>query len=249
LIKKYYSCYRQWQKLRGRKKKTKIKLNKRIEFYSKFISVGDLCFDIGANIGNRTEAFLKLGAKVIAVEPQRDCADFLKETFGDNENFTLVKNAIADKKGSTEMLVSNASTLSSMSPKWIDYIKKNDLFEGCSWDQSVVVETISLDDLIATHGQPDFCKIDVEGYEYQVLKGLSLPIKMISTEYVAGFINPTIKGIQHLDSLGKVRFNYSQGESMSFMLSDWLPADEMIKLLNGINDDKDSGDVYALYTL
>ena len=220
-----------------------------IEFYSEFISAGSLCFDIGANVGNRTAAFLKLGARVVAVEPQKNCADFLKETFDDNENFTLVNSALAAEKGSTQMLVSNASTLSSMSSEWIDYVQKNNLFEGCTWDQSVTVRTTTLDDLIATHGRPDFCKIDVEGYEYQVLKGLSRPIKMISLEYTVGLFDATIKCIRHLAGLGNASFNYSQGESMSFVLGDWLPADEIIKLLNEMNEKRGAGDIYALYKL
>ena len=220
-----------------------------IEFYSDFISAGSLCFDVGANVGNRSDAFLKLGARVIAVEPQKNCADFLKETFGDNENFILINSALAAEKGSTEMLVSNASTLSSMSSEWIDYVQKNNLFEGCTWDQSVTVQTTTLDDLITTHGLPDFCKIDVEGYEYEVLMGLSKPIKLISLEYTVGLFESTIKCIRHLAALGQARFNYSQGESMSLVLSDWLPADEMIKLLNEMNDERGAGDIYALYKL
>lgn len=220
-----------------------------IEFYSDFIGSDNFCFDIGANIGNRTEAFLKLGARVVAVEPQKDCADFLKKTFGNNENFTMINIALAEENGSTEMLVSNASTLSSMSSEWIDHIKKNNLFEGCTWDQSITVQTTTLDDLIKKHGRPDFCKIDVEGYEYEVLKGLSQPIKMISIEYTVGLFAPTIKCIQLLDALGKARFNYSQGESMSLVLHDWLSANEMMELLNGMNKGKGAGDIYALYTL
>lgn len=220
-----------------------------IGFYSDFISDGSLCFDIGANVGNRSAAFLKLGARVIAVEPQKNCADFLKETFGDNENFTLINSALAAEKGSTQMLVSNASTLSSMSSEWIDYVQKNNLFEGCTWDQSITVPTTTLDDLIAEHGRPDFCKIDVEGYEYEVLRGLSQPIKMISIEYTVGLFGSTIKCIRHLASLGQAGFNYSQGESMSLVLGDWLSADEMIKLLNNMNEQRGAGDIYALYTL
>ena len=45
-----------------------------ISFYSNFISSNDLCFDIGANIGSKTEAFLAIGASVVAVEPQPDLA-------------------------------------------------------------------------------------------------------------------------------------------------------------------------------
>ncbi len=36
-----------------------FKKQKLLSFYKKYIGKGDLCFDIGANIGERTEAFLK----------------------------------------------------------------------------------------------------------------------------------------------------------------------------------------------
>jgi hypothetical protein len=39
-------------------------------FYQQFLQPGDLCFDVGANMGNRVEAFLKIGANVVVVEPQ-----------------------------------------------------------------------------------------------------------------------------------------------------------------------------------
>ena len=53
-----------------------------LRFYSRFIHKGDLCFDVGAHMGNRTEIFLKLGANVIAVEPQEDCINQLREKIG-----------------------------------------------------------------------------------------------------------------------------------------------------------------------
>ena len=54
-IKGVYRSYRESQKKRGRKKKEMLRSKNRIAFYSQFIKKGDLCFDIGANIGNRTD--------------------------------------------------------------------------------------------------------------------------------------------------------------------------------------------------
>lgn len=61
-----------------------------LSFYLQFLHSGDLCFDIGANSGNRVETFLKCGASVVAVEPQRYCADQLKRGFGRDKRLTLV---------------------------------------------------------------------------------------------------------------------------------------------------------------
>jgi len=39
--------------------------NKMIQFYSSFINKGDLCFDIGANIGNRVNILNKIGTQIV----------------------------------------------------------------------------------------------------------------------------------------------------------------------------------------
>src|SRR5262245_12044409 len=51
-------------------------------FYSQFIAPGNLCYDVGANVGDRTDIFRKLGARVIAIEPQTACLEVLRQRFG-----------------------------------------------------------------------------------------------------------------------------------------------------------------------
>ena len=70
-----------------------------LNFYSQFIKKGDLCFDVGAHKGNRTEIFLKLGARVVAIEPQERCVRYLQSKFGKNPQFSLVKKGLSDKEG------------------------------------------------------------------------------------------------------------------------------------------------------
>lgn len=53
-----------------------------LNLYGQFIRPGDLCFDIGANLGNRVALFLALGATVVAVEPQEICTRVLQLKFG-----------------------------------------------------------------------------------------------------------------------------------------------------------------------
>ena len=67
-------------------------VNARLSFYSQFLNPNTLCFDIGANIGNRTEIFLTLGARVIAVEPQKECAKMLRLRFGNA--ITVIQAAV-----------------------------------------------------------------------------------------------------------------------------------------------------------
>jgi hypothetical protein len=57
-------------------------VKKYVDFYGKFVKADDLCFDVGANIGNRVGPLLRLGAKVVAVEPQKKYHRMLKYKYG-----------------------------------------------------------------------------------------------------------------------------------------------------------------------
>jgi FkbM family methyltransferase len=243
-----YQSYRNWQKRRGREKKHQRRLQAMGDFYGAFIKEGDICFDIGANMGNRTEAFLALGAKVIAVEPQENCAIVLREKFGANTNFILVNKALDKVEGEREFFISNAHTLCSMSKEWIKNAKDHNFFEGSGWDSKKLVQTTTLDALVKSHGLPAFCKIDVEGFEFEVLQGLSQPIKTISLEYTFGFMEPIIDSINYLAQLSDVEFNYSEGESLSFALPKWVAPCEIVAALNHLSGEVPFGDLYARFT-
>lgn len=101
---------------------------KLLRFYSQFIKKGDLCFDIGANLGNRTRVFLKLGARVVAVEPQDKCMKKLKKKYGNNSEVVLVHKAVGVKEGKGNLILSDSHTISSMSGEWIESVKKSDMF-------------------------------------------------------------------------------------------------------------------------
>ena len=83
------------------------------------------------------------------------------------------------------------------------------------WREEVEVEVTTLDALIAAHGVPAFCKIDVEGYEHAVLEGLSRPLPGLSLEYLPAALDPALVAIARLNRLATYRFNRSVGESMT----------------------------------
>ena len=134
---------------------------------------GSLVFDIGANIGRMTTTYLSLGARVVAVEPQSVCVDEeLRPKFGADERVAIVHAACGAEIGETTITTyGHGSTISTIVPD--HYWQKNGPWENTPHDGSEVVEMTTLDALIAEYGVPDFIKIDVEGYEYQVLCGLS----------------------------------------------------------------------------
>ncbi|RJQ40748.1 MAG: FkbM family methyltransferase [Nitrospiraceae bacterium] len=219
--------------------------HKMISFYSQFVANNKLFYDIGANVGNRTEIFLKLGIKVVAIEPQDNCFRVLSEKYGSNHNVVLINKALGEKNEEKEMLVCSAHQLSTLSVDWLEKVKTSGRFSEHEWEERVKVHTTTLDDLIDEFGEPDFCKIDVEGFEFQVLKGLSYPIKSISIEFTPEYIESTIKCINYLSGLGSYSFNYSVGESMVFSFDSWVNADQMIDNLNNLPDKTIFGDVYA----
>jgi len=212
-------------------------------FYSQFIHKGDLCFDIGAHRGNRTEIFLRLGAKVVAVEPQEDCIDYLRQKFNEESRLVLVNKGLSGKEGELTLYVcKDASVISTFSDKW-----KRGRFSNYKWNNSKTVSVTTLDNLIKKFGLPVFCKIDVEGFEFQVLKGLSQPIPYISFEFTREFFYDAESCIKYLHSLGYVEFNCSIGESMHMLFQTWVTAEELYQSLNSIDDSLLWGDIYAKF--
>lgn len=218
-------------------------------FYSQFIGEGDLCFDVGANVGERTEVFRRLGGTVIAIEPQDVCVQHLVERYGSDEKVRIVAKALGEREGEAEMMLSNGSNISSMSKKWIDSVKARGMFSKYNWDTKVTVPVTTLDKLIEEYGKPAFCKIDVEGFEFEVLKGLSQSIKAISIEFAPYFPDEPIKAIKRLSGLGMTRFNYSVGESMRLELHEWVGSDRICEILKSSWPSQWYGDVYATASL
>lgn len=218
---------------------------KSLQFYSQFIRKGDLCFDVGANMGNRTEIFLELGAKVVCIEPQQFCLQYLYKLFGNNKDVIIVAKAVADREGYAELAIcEDASTISTMSNKW-----KNEgrFSKDYKWTTNQKVITTSLDALIVQYGLPVFCKIDVEGFEESVLKGLTKPIPFISFEFTREFFHDAKQCINHLLSIGPVEFNCSIGESMELVFSTWATSNELYEKLDSIEDELLWGDIYAKF--
>ncbi|MFM1655470.1 FkbM family methyltransferase [Brevibacillus sp. B_LB10_24] len=201
---------------------------------------------MGANVGNRTGVFLQLGARVVAVEPQTDCGQNLWGQFGTHPHFTLIQKALGAKEGQAEMYLSEWNVLSSLSPEWIHHTRSSGRFASIAWNRQTVVDVTTLDSLIGQFGLPTFCKIDVEGYEYQVIQGLTKPIPALSFEFTREHLQPTIDCVQYLATLGAYRFNLSSGESMQFDVSNWMEPTEFLSRLESLLPHPLAwGDVYA----
>lgn len=213
--------------------------------FQEIIKKGDLCFDVGANLGNKTWDFIQLGANVVAIEPQPDCFSQLKSRFTNNPNVKVVNCGCGSSNRKETINISSSHTLSTISNSFISETSK-ERFAGTTWDKTAEIELVTLDHLIEIYGLPAFCKIDVEGYESEVLKGLSHQIDFVSFEFVPELKSNSFESINSLLNIGKYVFNYSEGESGVFEFSNWVNRDTIFQYMTTKNDFKKSfGDIYA----
>ena len=217
------------------------------ELYRPFVGAGDLVFDVGAHLGDRTAAFRGLGARVVALEPQPAVRRWLMRLVGRNRDVSVRAEAVGRAVGTARLALSHRTpTMSSLAEDWPSTMsERNAGFRGVRWDDSVTVPVTTLDALIEEYGLPRFCKIDVEGYEAEVLAGLSHRIPALSVEFVAGALDVAEACVRRLEALSGYEFNAVEGEERSFMSKRWLAAEEMIAWLRGVGGDVTSGDVYA----
>jgi FkbM family methyltransferase len=222
---------------------------KMLHFFPAFINEENLVFDVGANVGVYTEVFLRLGAKVVAVEPQKNCVNYLHRIFGGSENMTIVEKALGEREGRGELLISPTNDgHSTMSRDWLSAAKRSGRFADDSYyyfDRTVEVQITTLNSLIEKYGIPEFIKIDVEGFEYEVLKGLTKPVKAICFEFHPEFLDSMKKCILYLEKLGNYYFNFSLEHFVDLELPDYVTGKELIDAIFNLTDKNTYGDIYC----
>lgn len=219
------------------------------QLYAPFIKADDLVFDVGAHLGDRTRAFAALGAQVVAFEPQPHLMAWLQRLEGRQTRVSLRPEAVGAEPGSARLAVSLANpTVSTMAASWRQGIgAANSTFKKVRWEQEVEVAVVTLDQMIAEYGLPAFCKIDVEGFEEDVLRGVSQPLPALSFEFVTGTLERSVACIQRLEALapGRYRYNAVPGEQRRFLFPQWQTADQLQGWLERGAGEISSGDIYA----
>jgi len=215
-------------------------------FYRQFMAPGELCFDVGAHVGSRVRLWTGLGARVIAIEPQPHLMQLLRRWYGGSPQVTLVEEAVGAAPGQQQLFISERTpTVSTLSTEWIEEVRQTESFAGVRWDSATRVPVTTLDDLIARYGEPVFCKIDVEGYELEVLLGLTRPLRAVSIEYVPAARHVAEGCIRRLEDLGRYQYNWTVGEQHRWQSPGWLAAGAVLSYLAGLSPSADSGDIYA----
>ena len=215
--------------------------------YARLLRPGDLVFDVGAHVGSRTWVWSRLGARVVAVEPVPQAMGVLRMLHGRRPRVTLVQAAVGRQAGRLPMLVCEREpTVSTLSADWADrMLRERDAFARTRWGHSVLVPVVTLDELIARYGRPVFCKIDVEGYDLEVLHGLSEALPALSFEYVPPALDLALACLERLTALGRYEFNWSWGESMHLRWPEWVSAATLADYLRSYPAQGNPGDVYA----
>jgi FkbM family methyltransferase len=227
-------------------------IQKRKNFYAQFLKRDCLYFDVGANYGNRILPIISIldGGKIVAIEPQAKCVKYLRKKWGNK--ISIVPKGLGAKEETKIMYISNLSQLSSFSSGWVSSVKKSGAFDlvNAKWNKEEEIEITTLDRLIDEFGVPNFIKIDVEGYELEVLTGLTRPIEMISFEYtIPERTEQAVECIKQVKNISdsNIACNYSVGENMEWALKDWISPEEMILEINSTSFPKGFGDIYVKY--
>jgi FkbM family methyltransferase len=214
--------------------------------YRQFVEPGNLVFDVGAHVGDRVASFRRLGARVVAVEPQPALVRTLRLLYGWNRTVTIEPVAVGRTIGTLDLRVNvDNPTVSTASDAFVRAASDAPGWEGQAWNGSVRVPVTTLDALIARHGLPAFIKLDVEGFEAEALFGLSRPPPALSFEFTTIQRDVAMSAIARCDNLGYRRFNAMLGESQALAHSEWLDRLEIAKWIRELSPAANSGDVFA----
>lgn len=200
-----------------------------------------LVFDVGANKGNKANALLHLGCSVVCIEPEQKSLDTLHYRFGQNKQVAIVQKGVSDKEGMMILHIQEyRSGYNTLSDKWANVLEqKEHTFESntAHFKEQYDVAITTLEALITEFGRPYYIKIDVEGLELAVIKGLLTRIPFISFEAnLPEFLTETIEIATLINNLSGGQTLFKLGYKEQLLQSDWLSLQELINALQPLKN-------------
>jgi len=138
---------------------------RQLDFYRSLLTnlrPGDLIFDIGANEGFKTDLFLRLGARVVAIEPDETNQSILRERFARfrvvRKPVVIIGKAVSDKSALETMWIDGpGSAVNTLSQKWATALNANKARHahkncGLEFARQKTVETTTVEELMSAHG-------------------------------------------------------------------------------------------------
>jgi FkbM family methyltransferase len=214
------------------------------KFYASFIQKGDLVFDVGAHIGRYSEIFTDLGAKVVSVEPNPHCCKQLR-LLAKVRDVHVEPCAAGDTPGKLKLRICDDSVLSTVADEYYEEASKAPIHKHAHWMDSVDVDVVTLDQLAGRYGIPAFVKIDAEGYDDHVLRGMSFQPKALTFEYAQILPQVASRCFETPVLSSGYEFNFSRGLGSSFASEAWLSAEELRTRLPEFAGSEVYGDVVA----
>ncbi|HXD78230.1 MAG TPA: FkbM family methyltransferase [Puia sp.] len=213
---------------------------KEVALYRTFLDRPRLIFDIGAYDGHKTAAFLELADQVVACEPDPFNFRRLRLRFRRwRGRVTLYRVAVSDRVGTGRFFVHHpGSAFNTLNPKWVGVLEEDG---GARWNEAIrflpddelKVVTTTLDELILTHGVPDFIKIDAEGSERKVFDGLNRRVPCVSWECLLPEFEADLfyilRKLMAMDP--RTVFNVVHEEGLVFQ--EFVPHDALVRWLDG----------------
>jgi FkbM family methyltransferase len=225
--------------------------NRQVQFYRNLLQgfrKGDLVFDVGANVGQKTDVFVRLGATVVAVEPDAHNQEVLRGKFVkyrlSRKPISIVGKAVSDKISVETFWVDGpGSALNTLSRKWVDTLtgdreRFDRTFDRLEFAEKRSVETTTLERLSAEHGRPFFVKIDVEGHELSVVRVLGSPVPYLSYEVnLPEFREEGIECLNVLQSLApEGECNYASDIDRGLALQRWVRPQELARIIDSCDE-------------
>jgi FkbM family methyltransferase len=214
-------------------------------FYAGLLPPGSLVFDIGANVGAMSEIFSSLGNRVVALEPNADCVRHIQLSYSE-QGIEVIQAVAGSRNGlATLNLSDERDDISSLSNEWIAAIKNEHEEYRRLWSRQIAVPMLTLDTLIERYNTPFFIKIDVEGFEEFVLRGLSVQPPLVSFEFNAAFLPATLRCLDMSVFGAGSSFNFALGDPSRFELDTWVGREELKDILTRMAHRDTHGDIFV----